>query len=389
MKGIIKALSVITAVIAAVTIIPVSSTAATKKVKVAGVSISASAKQVCFVRGKKDDPISQYLAAEYAPEFSRYYYVDYDTAVNFKEVAEKLPELQKLVVVSSEIKNPKYVSKMENLVQLGLHGCKNTEDLSFLKGAENLKKLWYGHSKCEDISAVASLKNLNELSIRPSLTMSDISAVSKLTKLVTLDLAGAFSDITPVSKLSRLKNLSLESGSVKDITSLEKLKKLESLSLAGMREASGKTLTKMKLKNLRLEHVGWRIMAYLEYMPTVENLELYNNGHLGYVYLENAGKIGGLKSLTIDDARLSKCDFVSGLTELESLTLTNNKIADFSALKSLKKLKKLNLYGNYGNDYSALLKLTWLEELDVRKCGVPADFAKKYRKVNPECEIKI
>ena len=387
MDRFVKLLCVILSLALTAAIMPINASAVTQKVKISGISIPVTAKQICLVRGKKDDIISQSLAKTYAPEFKKYYYIGYDTTVNFKDIAEKLPELQKLVVVTCEIKNPKYVSEMKNLVQLGLYGCTGTSDLSFIKKATGLKKFWYANSKCTDISAVANLKNLNELSIMPAKNMNDISAVENLTKLVKLDLAGNFADISAIGKLKKLKELDIECGAVTDLTPLGELQKLEKLSLAGMRDASGKVLKPLNVTELRLEHVGWRIIGYAKYMPTVEKLELYNNGHLGYVYLETPGDMPWLKSLTIDDARLSKCDFVANITDLESLTLSNNKIQDFSPLKDLKKLKKLDVSGNYKGDYTALLKLKGLEELNLSKSSADESFVKKFKKANPDCVV--
>lgn len=367
----------------------INASAVSEKVKLYGNSISADAKQVCFVRGKKDDPVTQYLTELYAPEFKTYRYIDYETELDCKVIAKKLPQLQKLVIISCDVANPEALSKLNDLMQLGLYGCGGTEDMSFLKKITGLKKLWYAHSYCDDISPVASLKNLTELYIKPSKFMDDISAVGSLTKLKKLDLSGRFSDISVLSKLTNLETLSLESGKVKDLSPIGKLTKLKNLSLAGMREASGKPLTELKLKNLRLEYVGWKMLGYLEYMSTVENLGMYNMGHMGYAYLSLAGKMPQLKVLTIDDARLSQCDFVSGLENLESLTLTSNKIADFAPLKNLKKLKYLDISNNYGEKYDALLKIKGLEELNIKGCGLDDDLVKKYKKANPDCIIDI
>ncbi len=389
MNRLIKLLSIVTAMIIAVTAIPFNASAAAKKVRIAGNSISVAAKQICLVCGSSDDVISQYLAQTYAPEFKKYYYVDFDTAVNFKDIAEKLPELQKLVVVTCDIKNPKYVSKMENLVQLGLYGCSGTDDLSFLKNATGLKKLWYANSKCTDISAVGNLKNLNELSIRPYKYMDDISAVGNLTKLVKLDIAGKFSDISAIGKLKKLKELCIECGAVTDLEPLGNLKKLQKLSLEGMLNASGEVLPKLNVTELKLERIGWKLLKYVKDMPTVEKLELYNNEKLGYVYIKTVGDMTWLKSLTIDDASLSKCDFVAELTKLESLTLSNNKIQDFSPLKKLTNLKTLDLKGNDGGNYSAVLKLTGLEQLNLLYSNADESFVKKFKKANPDCEVYI
>lgn len=249
--------------------------AAGEKVKLYGNTLSASTKQVCFVRGKKDDPVTKYLAALYAPEFKTYRCVDYDTEVDCQDIAKKLPQLQKLVIISSDVANPESLSKLKDLTQLGLYGCGGTDDLSFMKNIKGLKKLslsyLYRTSKRDVYEAVEGMTGLESLSITQmglkncdfvydlrelkELTLmindiSDISGLKKLTKLETLNLYGnKVTNTAPLKDLTNLKSINLNDNNVISLKPFEKMTKLEYL---GVSRGTFTDVTPLyKLKNLK------------------------------------------------------------------------------------------------------------------------------------------
>ena len=432
-----KLLSAFIAMVIMIGLLPATGFAASEKVTIYGNSISVHAKQICFVIGDKDDTIINYMAEDYyAPGFKNYYYIPKETAVDFKVIAEKLPELQNLAVVYGEVKNLSALADMKDLVWLGLYNNDGTEKLSFLKNLTQLKKFRYSNWDCESIKPVSYLKNVTELylDVRAK-AATDISPLKGLTKVKKLTIGyGGFEDLSALSGMKNLQELEVDSTYLSDISALEDLKKLTSLTInrtdsikgADIAKLSGLTYLELnnmemkdfenitKLENLKSLSIsgltGISVVRFnnaLAHMTQLEELVLVN------MPIHNLNCLKGLKNLRELGVLLSDIDDISGiknLTNLQTLYLTHNKITDISALKKLTNLTYLNLNENsiedispiknltklkylglsnsyYFDDPSPILKLTQLEELYVPGTAVDEEFAKKYKKINPNCEI--
>lgn len=431
-----KLLSVFIAVIIIIGVMPVTSFAASEKVKIYGNSISVHAKQVCFVVGDKDDTIINYMAEYHAPEFKNYYYIPKGTTVDFKVIAEKLPELQNLAVIYGEVKNLSALADLKDLLWLGLYNNDGTEKLSFLKNLSQLRKFRYSNMDCESIKPVSYLKNVTELYLDvPARAAMDISPLKGLTKVKKLKIGyGGFEDLSALSGMKNLQSLEVDCSSLSDISALEGLKKLTSLtinrtdSIKGADIARLSGLTELELNNMemkdfenitKLENLkslsitgltGISVVRFndaLAHMTQLEELVLVD------MSIHNLNCLKGLKNLKELAVLLSDIEDISGiknLTNLESLYLTYNDITDISAVKKLTNLTTLNLNENdiedispvknltkltylglsnsyYFDDPSPILKLTQLEELYAPGTVIDEEFAKKYRKINPNCEI--
>jgi internalin A len=96
---------------------------------------------------------------------------------------------------------------------------------------KNMKELFLGPGKVEDLSPIAGLKNLEAL--RASLNrVSDLKPLSELSKMDRLDLGHTrVMDITPLANLTELSDLQLDDTAVSDLKALSECKKLERLSI--------------------------------------------------------------------------------------------------------------------------------------------------------------
>ena len=91
-----------------------------------------------------------------------------------------------------------------------------------------VKKLDLGCWKVSDLSALAGLKNLEEIEL--SGPVPDIAPLAALSKLKKVDLSETSnSDLKPLAKLKNLERLDLMSAPVSDLRPLAELKNLERL----------------------------------------------------------------------------------------------------------------------------------------------------------------
>ena len=160
--------------------------------------------------------------------------------------------------------------------------------------------------------------------------MTDISAVSGLTNLTTLDLWGrSLTDISAVSGLTNLTTLDLWGSGVTDISALSGLTNLTWLNLSGRNITDISALSRLtNLKTLDLSFVS----AY--------TLTCQATGEWSQIPHALTG------------SKLSNISSLSGLTNLTWLNLSGQNITDISALSGLTKLTHLYLGGGTRVDHS-------------------------------------
>ena len=173
----------------------------------------------------------------------------------------------------------------------------------------------------------AEMKTLTSLGVY---YISDLTGLEKATNLTTLSLYGNFTDISALSGLTKLTSLDLAGGSFTDISALSGLTNLTRLSLWGkftdISALSGLTnLTKLDLD------------AFLDQTLTCHAIGEWQ---------------GLVDTSAVLQTRLSNLSALSGLTKLTHLSLAGRGITDISALSGLTKLTHLYL-GSLSVDHTA------------------------------------
>lgn len=368
-----KVLSVIFALAIVLTALSVQSFAKSDKVEIYGNKVSVHTKQICFVKGEKDS-LSESL---YDSSFKKYYYAGNET-VDFKVVAEKLPELQNLVVIRSDVKNLSALGDMKDLVWLGLHQCGGSENLSFLKNLTGLKKFRYtniyGKKECESIKPVAYLKNLTELQINVKQSViDDITPLKGLTKLQKLDLRYVGGeDVSVIKNFSNLKELELKLSEPTSMTFLVSLRKLEKLDISGKTKNLSVAVKLKKLKDLSIDSTNENL-SFIGEMTGLEKLSL---SYVNRSFAKTAGNLTGLKELTlidVNDGNRYDMSFLSELTSLENLFILGQHGLDITGISKLKKLKSISIWLCGFDDLSELKKCTALEDLVIYNNNSPFD----------------
>ena len=110
--------------------------------------------------------------------------------------------------------------------------CGGDPDISVLKGATNLKKLYLPNCSVSDIDivALAGLTNLTRLSVSDNRDLSNLSPLSGLTNLKWLNLKDCnISDISALSGLTNLKWVNLARNNISDFSPLDGLPELTTI----------------------------------------------------------------------------------------------------------------------------------------------------------------
>ncbi|MEY8762579.1 MULTISPECIES: leucine-rich repeat domain-containing protein [Clostridium] len=290
---------------------------------------------------------------------------------------EDLTKLQILKLGATKLKSTSVLSQLKDLRYLDLSNNPINDDLEGLEGLTNLQTLllnknfqWGTDDKISDISALSNLKDLTTLDLSYN-QISDISSLSGLKNLQSLNLQNnKVSNITPLKDyLSALKLLDLMGNQITDISGLEGLSALTTLNLCGNEiekideadELKGLTsLTDLNLNGNKLVDISG-----LSELESLKSLELNDNPISDITPLSG---LTGLQSLSLSNTQLDNIDVLENLTNLQLLDLrqgNGKKLKNISALSNLTKLQSLFLYSNEISNITPLEKLIGLKSLDL------------------------
>lgn len=136
---------------------------------------------------------------------------------------------------------------LKRLRSLNLTRAKLDElDICLFRHMTNLRELFLGPGKYDDLSPIAGAKHLE--SLRASLNnVSDISPLEGMKNLDRLDLGKTkVTDLSPLSELKNLTELMLDGTPVSDVSPLAGLTKLERLGLKGTKVEDVSMLADLK-----------------------------------------------------------------------------------------------------------------------------------------------
>ena len=267
---------------------------------------------------------------------------------DLKKVVEGLPKnLKRLSLTNLPLSNMEAVRALPQLTSLRLHS-KSLTDVSVVSGLTHLTSL--NLSGCEsltDVSALSWLTHLTSLDLSRCESLTDVSVVSGLTHLTSLDLGHCNwrTDVSVLSGLKQLTTLNLcRSKTLTDVSALSGLIHLTSLDLAYcdcLTDVSALSGLK-QLTSLRL--CGFKSLTDVSVLSGLSRLTL-----LTLTWCRSLTDVSGL----------------SGLTQLVRLYIDRcEKVRDIHPLTSLSSLKTLHIGGlNRIRSIEPLRKLTSLMEL--------------------------
>ena len=226
----------------------------------------------------------------------------------------------------------------------------------------NLKTLDAKGNNIYHLTGLEYAVNLTSLNLASSDYIIDVSPLSRLTNLTSLNLYNnSIIDVSPLSRLTNLTSLNLSYNSIVDVPALAALTNLTYLDLSGnvFSEVSLSGLT--NLTELDLSYNTLLSEVSLSGLTNLTELDLSYNTLLSEMSLS------GLTSLTRlyqgDTASLSKVS-LSGLTSLTELGFLSKSLSKVS-LSGLTNLTQLGLYGKPLLSEVSLLDLTSLTRLNL------------------------
>jgi len=273
------------------------------------------------------------------------------------------------------------LASLKNLQKLSLPDCYELTDISALASLNNLQKLSLPNCyELTDIRALASLENLEKLHLYSCHNLTDISALASLNNLKELRLGGErLKGIRALASLENLKELHLDGcKKLRDISALSSLKSLKELHFNGcekLRDISALS----SLKSLKVLDLNFcDELTDISALASLENLEkLHLNFCDELTDISALASLNNLKELNLRSCKkITDISALASLQNLEKLHLNVERLKDISALASLKKLDELDLSRCYElTDISALASLKNLNVLNLNYCGKLTDIS--------------
>ena len=255
-------------------------------------------------------------------------------------------------------------------------------DISALSKLTSLQSLDLDGSPVSDISALSNLLRLQKLSLGNT-KVSDISALSKLTSLQSLSLTWTnISNISTLSNLPRLQSLYLIGTNVYELSALSNLTRLQRLDLSGT-DVSNKSIyeffvTNENRENLEVRNkeggkITWSDVPE-EYKQQVQPAEPFVPEFIPVQkplsFDEQVERVRAfLKESNSDQDSIN----ITGEGEARRIELVlpeGTSLIDISVLSGITYLTILNLSGTDVKDISALNGLTNLVDLDLMETSV-------------------
>ena len=289
-----------------------------------------------------------------------------------------LTELWELDLSGNLLSDLSPLSGLTGLRILDLH--KNyIWDLSPLSGLTDLQWLFLNGNYISDLSPLSGLNSLVLLFLSDNFILSDISVLSNMPHLFSLELRdNAISDVSPLSGLPKLFRLSLSGNAISDISQLSDLPSLDHLDLSNNEisvlpplsglpdldhlDLSGNAISDVSplsglpdLDHLDLSGNAISVLPPLSDLPSLDHLDLSGNA---ISVLPPLSDLPQLKYLDLSDNEISVLSPLSGLPDLDHLDLSGNAISDVSPLSGLpERLYKLDLSDNEISDLSSVSDL--------------------------------
>ena len=303
------------------------------------------------------------------------------------------PNLEKALRETLNLPDEIPITQLEMLRLTGFAAeVAQVENITGLKYAQNLKRLYLRDNPITDLTPLANLTQLEllhlpgvlikDLSPIQNLTelrelhlghcgIIDITSVQNLTKLVFLNLAAnQIVDISPLANLTTLETLWLQHNQIVDVSPLASLTQLTDLTIANNTITDFRPLFGLNLQSVDIDIHKLQELASSEIEITDPNLERAIREEMGLPSEVPLTQLV-MSQLTSLNAREKQITDLTGLeyaTNVIHLNLGGNQISDLNPLSGLSQLQGLALWANRVNsvlDLSPLSNLTELRILDI------------------------
>ena len=237
-------------------------------------------------------------------------------------------------------------------------------DLTGLEQATGLTFVLLGGNTISDLSPLSNLTDLGTLDLYADRQISDISPLANLTNLTFLRLWGNLvRDISVLSRLTSLTQLNLGYNLITDVSPLADLTSLKWLTLIANPVANLEALLPLKQRG------GTFIDIYIPSVVAIPDMALAGAVRAALELADNApippDALATLTTLAAPSLGITQLTGLEAATGLTQLILNDNQIRDVDPLAQLTNLETLNLRDNQITDVWPLRLLTHLRTLDV------------------------
>ena len=270
-----------------------------------------------------------------------------------------LTKLKKLVLKNNKIEDLSAIGSLTELEELDLYGNRGIKSINGFENLKKLKKLLLNRTgEITDISPLKECKDLEELSIQNN-KVSSIEALKDHEKLTLLDISGnkQITDLSPLEKSTKLTRLLANGNKIENLDSLKNLTELKEIHVS---ENKIKDLSPLK-KLVNLEDLDIGNNLDIESLDVLNNLtnitELKINNAKKVKDFSPISKLKKLDDLTIIRSGLTDISFLKGLNEITEMSLQMNQISDINPLVDMANLREVKLGRNKIYDASPIRKL--------------------------------
>lgn len=241
--------------------------------------------------------------------------------------------------------------RMTTLKSLSLSENTLLKDISTLSDLTNLQSLDISYTAVEDITPLSGLSKLSSLDISgTAVTRASVeSYFPNLYSLYMNDLAQL--DVSTITVPESLEVFSCSNSGLTDIAFLQNCTNLERVIINGNQVASIDVLSEKPLRELDADNNNIAYLFGLENSYELTTLDLSNNSIVNLSPLSECFRIS---QLNLSNNRISDLSPLATIDNLTILDLSYNKISDISPLATIETLTTLNLSFNGINDLSPL-----------------------------------
>lgn len=210
-----------------------------------------------------------------------------------------------------------------------------------IKACGHLDNIFIGFSKINSLEVFKDMKHLRKLDMRFCPEINDLTPLKGLDNLEFLSIwKTGVTDLTPIVELPKLKVIDAKMTEISDVSMLNKMKSLESIDLLMTKVSDIEVYKDMKtLKEILLCSTAVTDISMIyPIAQQITYLDLCNTKFTDFNALKKFKNLERLKlwGLAIKDASL-----FSEMEDLWELDLWNTQITDLKPIFKLRKLKKL------------------------------------------------
>jgi len=233
------------------------------------------------------------------------------------------------------------------------------------------------------LTDLKTMSSLTELDISNNQNAQDLTPLSQLVNLTSLNLSGTtITDLTPIRNLTELVELNIENTSVKDLTPLKYSNKITTLILNNTAVEDITVVEKMPA----LKHVEMQGIMVANFMPLAKLVGL-QQADLSKTKLNSLTPFENLLTLTdltLSNTFVDNVEPLKNLRMLTSLTLDSTKIRTLEGLGSIEMLKTLSINNTGVTDLAPLQKLVHLEKIYCDHTGINQQAAATFMALHPK-----